>query len=244
MFPARCFLETPAMRIILYFLLGFGSVSLRTYAGSDPAEATKPLVLMESFHARLAPEWSWEREHPETWRLTSAGLEIRIEPGNMWGSQNNARNVLIHPAPDPAVAPVEVSVLVENRPINQYEQVDLVWYYDDSNMVKIGEELVDGTLTIVMGREEQDRTRTIIIIPIDFTQVQLRLIVTGNQIQGFFRHTNEDAWRKAGECDLPAQAAKPGQISLQCYQGKEGVEHWARITDFVLKPIPPDKNRP
>ena len=28
------------------------------------------------------------------------GLEIRIEPGNMWGPQNDARNVLVRAAPE------------------------------------------------------------------------------------------------------------------------------------------------
>jgi len=48
----------------------------------------------------------------------------------------------------------------------QWEQVDLVLYYDDSNMVKVGLELVDGQLSIVMGREEKDATRTISITPV------------------------------------------------------------------------------
>ncbi len=192
-------------------------------------------AVSEDFHAKLAPEWKWEREHADAWRLTSRGLEILIEPGNMWGSQNDARNVLIHPAPDPVKEPVELSVLVENHPTNQYEQVDLTWFYNDSNMVKIGEELVDGKLSIVMGREENDRTKTINITPIDFNQVHLKLIVTGNQVEGFYRNPTQSEWRKAGQCEVPTHGAMPAQISLQCYQGKEGVEHWARITNFEIK---------
>ena len=221
------------MRIFTYSVLILIVIGADALADSDTARDQKPIS--DDFHARLAPEWRWEREHPEAWRLTAGGLEIRVEPGNMWGPQNNARNVLIHPAPDPALTLVEVSVLVENKPSNQYEQVDLTWYYNDSNMVKIGEELVDGKLSIVMGREEQDHTRTIIIIPIDFTKVHLKLAVTGNHIQGFFSNPKDDEWKRAGECDLPPHVNKPGQISLQCYQGSEDVEHWARITHFQIK---------
>lgn len=43
----------------------------------------------------------------------------------------------------------------------QWEQVDLCWYLDDSNMVKLGQEMVDGKLSIVMGREQADRARTV-----------------------------------------------------------------------------------
>jgi len=65
---------------------------------------------------------------------------------------------------------------VEHKPTHQYEQADLVCYFDDSHMAKIGEELVDGKLSIVMGREENDKTRTIKIIPLEQTRVELRLL--------------------------------------------------------------------
>jgi len=60
------------------------------------------------------------------------------------GAAKRRQNVLVRPAPDVSKGEVEVSVSVENKPANQYEQVDLVWYLDDSNMVKLGQELVDG----------------------------------------------------------------------------------------------------
>src|SRR6266705_4942076 len=155
----------------------------------------------DDFKGKLDPGWSWVREHPGAWRVTQRGLEVLIEPGNMWGPQNNARNVLIRPAPDITKDEIEVSVSVENKPTNQYEQVDLVWYYDDSNMVKLGEELVDGKLSVVMGREEKDKTRTIAIVPLDSTNVCLCLLVKGSQIRGQFRTSDTDEWRKVGQCD-------------------------------------------
>lgn len=33
-------------------------------------------------------------------------------------------------------------------------------------MAKLGQEMVDGKVSIVMGREEGDKTRTIVIIPL------------------------------------------------------------------------------
>src|SRR4029453_9028579 len=111
---------------------------------------------------------------------------------------------LVRPAPDPAKAKVEGSLVLENRPSHQYEQVDLVWYYDDSHMVKIGQELVDGKLSIVMGREEKDRTRTIAIIPLKSFVVTVGCIVNSNQLTGHFRLPGEETWREAGRCDFPA----------------------------------------
>ena len=172
----------------------------------------------------------------QAWRVTARGLEVLIEPGNMWGPSNDARNVLVRPAPDATNREIEVSVKVENQPSNQYEQVDLVWYYDDSNMVKLGQELVDGKLSVVMGREEKDKTQTIAIVPLDSTSVRLRMLVSTNQIRGQFRTLRAANWRDAGGCDLPALSpSAKASISLQFYQGTPDAEHWARVTDFTLK---------
>ena len=39
--------------------------------------------------------------------------------------------------PDLGKDRVAATVKVQNKPNEQYEQVDLVWYYDDSDMVKV-----------------------------------------------------------------------------------------------------------
>ena len=192
----------------------------------------------DDFKGRLGEGWSWVREHREAWRVTDRGLEVRIEPGNMWGPQNNARNVLVRPAPEATNAEIEVSVSVENSPTSQYEQTDLVWYYDDSNMVKLGQELVDGKLSVVMGREENDKTRTVAILPLTSASVHLRLFAKDGQIRGQFRIPSAADWREVGECGMPAVTNQTAKISLQFYQGAEKVEHWARVTDFSVRLSP------
>lgn len=192
-------------------------------------------VFEDTFQGRLGPGWSWVREHREAWRLTAHGLEVRLEPGNMWGPANDARNLLVRAAPDPARGEVDVAVTVENYPTNQYEQVDLTWYFNDSNMVKLGEELVDGKLSIVMGREEQDKTRTLAIIPLESNAVRLRLIVQGNRIRGQFQPAGAGDWREVGACELPAVGGAKPQISLQFYQGTAEAEHWAKVSAFQVR---------
>jgi regulation of enolase protein 1 (concanavalin A-like superfamily) len=157
----------------------------------------------------------------------------------MWGGANDAKNVLVRVAPNAATNEIEITVTVENRPTAQYEQVDLVWYYDDSHMVKLGLELVDGKLSIVMGREEKDRTRTVKIVPLDAFSVQLRLAVRGNSIRGEFRPAGSDNWQAVGECDLPAPENTRPKISLQFYQGPADAEHWARVTEFRVRRLSP-----
>jgi regulation of enolase protein 1 (concanavalin A-like superfamily) len=200
--PAYCFMTG----------VGIGILTLLTTGADDPAS----LPFRETFKPRMGAGWKWLREDPRAWRVGDNGLEVRILPGNNWGPANDAKNVLVRPAPDATRRPVEVTASVRNKPTGQWEQVDLCWYYDDSNMVKLGQEMVDGQLSIVMGREERDRTRTVKIVPIDAEQVELRLVVNGNQVRGKFKTPDAD-WREVGECDLPpaaAGAAGPGRLQF------------------------------
>lgn len=203
------------------------------FAALQLSAAEKP-VFTDGFRGKLQPGWKWLREDTNTWKITAEGLRIKIEPGNMWGPANDGKNVLIRPLPDDPEKTTVISVTVSNVPNHQYEQVDLVWYYDDSHQVKIGLEEVFKKLMIVMGREEKDRIRTLIEAPIDFHMVDLRLTRKGNNIKGEFRKHGTTEWRLAGQCDLPPSNGKKPRITLQCYQGSKDLDHWALIRDFSI----------
>ena len=195
----------------------------------------EPGTFRDRFESKLAEGWTWLREDADAWRVgEGGGLEVRVQPGNMWGPANDAKNVLLRKAPDPATSPVEVTASVENKPTGQWEQVDLVWYYDDGHMVKLGQEMVDGQLSVVMGREQADRTQTVAIVPIDSTRVDLRLEVSGKRIKGLFK-TPGGKWRDAGECDVSKAEGKPPQVSLQFYMGPPDAEHWARVSEVTIR---------
>lgn len=188
----------------------------------------------------LPSDWTWKRENPEAWRLRDGGLEIKIEPGNMWGKKNDAKNVLLIPiAKDLLVSGVDVRVTLANSPTRRWEQVDLVWYYRDSHMVKIGLELEHGKNSVVMGREEGDRTRTIKIVPIERDRVTVRFKVSQGKVRGYYRLSAEDGWKDVGTCDepRPAGSTETPRVSIQCYQGDPKNPHWARITDLKIDPI-------
>ena len=214
-------------------VMAFGA-SLAAGAAGD-----RDVLFRDTFKGKLGEGWTWVREDAKRWRVGERGLEVCIHSGNMWGPANDAKNVLVRPAPDAGGKPLEITAAVENHPTNQWEQVDLCWYYNDGHMVKIGEELVDGKLSVVMGREENDRARTISITPLDSETLELRLVVSGDRVRGRFKTPNGE-WRDVGECDLPAPGAakdKP-QISLQFYRGPQDAEHWARVTEFTIRSVP------
>jgi regulation of enolase protein 1 (concanavalin A-like superfamily) len=182
----------------------------------------------------LNADWKWLREDASAWRLTNGLLDVRVQPGNMWGPANNAKNVLLIPLE--RTNEVEITATIEHRPTEQYEQADLVWYYTDSHMVKLGPELVDGRFSVVMGREEADRARTISINPISAGAVDVKFIVKADQITGFYRESGADTWKSAGSCSVPALPGTAPRLSLQFYQGPDKVEHWARVKRLAISP--------
>lgn len=213
------------MKLIYYGLTGL-SLFFTSFCAADE------VLFQDDFTGRLGDGWSWVREEKAGWRIVDKVLEIHVLPGNLWGRANNVKNVLVRQAPDSAQGEVEISVSIANRPTHQYEQANLAWYYDDSNMVKLGLELVDGEVCIVMGREEADKTRTLAKIPIGATAVRVRLRVAGNQVRGQYRVAGTDAWTDAGAGDLPSPPNAQAKISLHCYQGPPDAEHWPRFSEF------------
>jgi len=84
-----------------------------------------------------------------------------------------------------------------------------------------------------MGREEKDKTRTIAIVPLDSTQVRLRLLIKGTQIRGQFQTPQAGQWRESANASrLPHWRST--KISLQFYQGAPDLEHWAQVRDFRI----------
>jgi regulation of enolase protein 1 (concanavalin A-like superfamily) len=225
------------MRNALSSLALTGAISLMQAATLQAAEpAAGEMIFKDDFNGKLGEGWSFEREERAMWRVGPSGLEVRVQPGNMWGGANNAKNVLVHSIPVPTDAPIEISATISNNPTAQWEQANLVWYYDGGNMVKLGQELVTGRYSIVMGREENDRARTVAIIPLDANAVELRLQAVNNRVRGQFRTAPWSNWRDVGECDLPVKGEP--KASLHFYNGPPNEEHWVRVNNFTVRRLP------
>ncbi len=193
--------------------------------------------IVDTFQGSMRKQWRWLRENQDGWKLTDSGLQVLVEPGNMWGRANDAKNVLLHPVPRAWQDSVDVRVQLEQHPKKRWEQTNLVWYYSDSTMVKIGLEIEHGITNIVMGREENDRTRTIAIVPYPGETVQLRFVVDGPELSGFYRKPDEQEWIAVGTAALPEDASTPPQVSLQFYQGEADSGRWATASQFEMKPL-------
>jgi len=195
------------------------------------------LLFADPFQEELSGGWSWRRENNNAWRVEGGELQIRVQPGNLWGGANNVKNVLVRELPKGSsdTKTIAIEVASRHKPTGQYEQAGMAWYYDDSNMVKLTNEWIDGRPNVVMGREQDDRTRTIAIIPIPDPVVQLRLLISGDQITGQYRPDEKGPWKKAGTCDSPRNG--PARVSLHTYNGRPNSTNWARFSGFrIYKP--------
>lgn len=219
-----------------WILIGIATLAIRSADAAAPS-AQGELLFQDDFNGTMADGWAFEREVRTHWRASSRGLEVCVQPGNMWGGANNAKNVLLRAIPAPTNTPIEISVTISNQPTAQWEQANLVWFYDDSNMVKLGQELVTGRLSIVMGREEGDRARTVAIVPLDASTVELRLQAAGRLVRGQFRTAAWSDWRDIGICDLPVKGEP--KASLHFYNGPPNEEHWVRVNHFTVRRLPP-----
>ena len=176
-------------------------------------------VYSDDFTPPLTSSWSWLREDPDLWRIDNGGLEICVQPGKA----DTVFNALLRDAPDRQEAgyAIEVTVFNHTRPAEQYEQAGITWYVDGKPVFKLVKELIDGDLYIIPGK-----------CPMPTQSVRLRLIVTADTWEAQFRPEGASDYATAATGELPK--AGHDQVSLQCYNGPEGSDHWIRFEDFQI----------
>lgn len=186
--------------------------------------AGEPRVVFEDrFDGKLGDGWSWQRGDAQTWRFRDGALEIRVEPG----VATTVKNALLRKAPDRSKGrfAAEVTVTHTAAPTKQFEQLGITLYQNEKPGPKLVHELIDGKTYIIPGR-----------IPTETKSVQLRMVLSKDQLLFQFRPEGKGEFRTVGTRPLPVTANE--QISIQCYQGPADAEHWMRFDDFRLIELP------
>jgi regulation of enolase protein 1 (concanavalin A-like superfamily) len=197
-------------------------------------QMTETLVFEEEFEGALERDWRWVREEPEAWRLEDGVLHVRTLPGTLWGERNNAKNLLLRPE-RPAALGLASMVTVFNQPMLQGEQAGLIWYVDDANYVKLIKESLEGSVWIVMGREEDDAPVLVNRVPYLPETVRLRLLYSREKMIGQYWADDTATWITVGECEpLPYPQV---QLGLFSHGGPEDKAHWAQFTRFGIAMI-------
>ncbi|MBI4582941.1 MAG: GH32 C-terminal domain-containing protein [Planctomycetes bacterium] len=193
------------------------------FVNEKAGPAGKEKVLFEDrFEGKLGEGWTWLRENPPYWRLRDSALEIHVEPG----LADTVKNALLRPAPDRRRGKfaIEATITSLSKPTQQYEQAGITWYTGGKPVFKFVKELVDGQTMMIPGRK-----------PMASETVQLRLVVSADGFTAQYRPDGKGEFQTAASGPLPA----PGddQVSLQCYHGPTGAEHWIRFDDFRIAPL-------
>ena len=94
--------------------------------------------------ATLGPQWSWVRQDPASESLTATpgSLVITPEQGNLTGTTNTAKNLLVQPALGNWT--IESKLVFSSAPHANNQQAGIIAYQDDDNYLKLDWEFSSG----------------------------------------------------------------------------------------------------
>ena len=190
-------------------------------------------VLFEDrLDAAPAGDWEWIRPARDGWWVLDRALQIKALPGTLCRDANDARNVLLRPAPAPAFA---VDVVVTSNPQTDAEQAGLVLYHDDDNYIKLVREYLDGRTYVVMAREDDGEFEVVAKVPCDGATVILGLRVDAAQVRGTMQFQSDAEATAVGTTARPAGDARLG---LLCHgAADEATARRAHFRQFVVRPL-------
>lgn len=188
--------------------------------------------LFEAWCAETLDEkWWWLREDPSAWSLMNNTLHLRTLPGTLWGTNNTAKNILLRPGI--LIEPGLTSeVTVTNHPEQQGEQAGLIWYHDEANYIKLVKESLQGSIWIVLGREQADDPTLVAKIPISSESARVRLKLTGQTVVGWVQPDGRGPWEKVGECSLVNEDTV--QLGAFTHGGSADAERWVTLHGFLI----------
>jgi hypothetical protein len=155
----------------------------------------------------LGAGWNWVREDATRWSLTERPGYMRIisQIGDIWTGQNNARNLLLRPAP---AGDFVITTKLDFTPADNYRQAMLLVYADDDNYVALKRIFVNGDL-ISFTREVNGSFQEHNISG-NLTTVYLRIVKMGTTYDGYYSADGQ-TWILAGEVtDTTLNAPKVG----------------------------------
>ncbi|MCI3918837.1 hypothetical protein MO973_01145 [Paenibacillus sp. TRM 82003] len=179
------------------------------------------------FTERMDNGWRWIRERERDWKTEGEQLLIRSRPGSIWGTGNDAENVLIRPFSGPEGS---VSVIVSGDMDIAYEQAGLLLFYDEDNYIKFVKELVGEEL----GREERAEAKVVGKATFASHTVELKLTIAAGTVEAYYREGTDGEWIVLAACDgFPLENP---HVGLLTHGGSAEEENWFRYSRFRINP--------
>jgi len=138
----------------------------------------------------LADGWQWIREDASHWSLTNRPgyLRITTQAGDLWGSSNNDRNILVRSALSPDF---EITTKLDFEPSANHHSAGLIVYQDDDNFVRLGRVFADGQKIEFIW--EVNGTPTSALVNNSLTTIYLKLKKAGSTFTGYYS-TDGNTW--------------------------------------------------
>jgi beta-xylosidase len=102
---------------------------------TSPTPTLDPRFFRDDFNDTLDAQWSWVREDPRNWNLTTVPGSLQINITGGYVAAHNNYNILLRPAPD---GNFQIETQITFRPTRNYQFAGLIIYQDDSNFIQAG----------------------------------------------------------------------------------------------------------
>ena len=199
------------------------------------AEAEKALF-EESFANELDKGWSWVRESPKDWKLDKENKQLLIHtmPGvSLYMDARTLTNILLRTPPEIKEGPLAFDVHMHSQPSGTYEQAGIIYYFDDDNIADVIKEKKYGKWVLGFGVKKNRKSELVgKNVTYDKDDVDVRILVSGTKISGWYRASSADPWQMLGETDLPAGGQ--GRIGLEACYGPKDKANWAAFSQFRI----------
>jgi len=184
-----------------------------------------PSWLDDFSRTTLDPVWSWVREDPTHWSLTTRPgyLRIATQTGGINGLGNNQRNLLLAAAP---TGNYQITTRVTIAPSENFQYAAIQVYQDDDNYVQLNRAFVNGG-TVNFDHEDGGVVANIQRIEAA-TTLYLRIAKRGTTYSGYYSADGQ-VWVTIGH--YAANLVAP-RIGLGAANNLSGVSEIAADFDF------------
>ena len=101
-----------------------------------------PRFFRDDFTESLDPQWSWVREDPQNWSLTTVPGSLQINVTSGYVTSRNNSNLLLRPAPQ---GNFQIETQITFRPTHTFLFAGLIIYQDDKNFIQAGRGFCNST---------------------------------------------------------------------------------------------------
>ena len=101
----------------------------------SPTSTLDPRFFRDDFNEALDAGWSWMREDPQNWSLTTLPGSLQINVAGGYVAEQTNPNLLLRPAPE---GNFQIETQITFRPSRNYQFAGLIIYENPSNFIQAG----------------------------------------------------------------------------------------------------------